>query len=213
MLWTFFPLALAASIAYFLGPHITPRSLQYSALSFFLRGKVSNPASSTYAQSVSSYWSMQESSLKPDCIITPANTRDVATAVKMLSFFGSRFAIRGGGHTPSAGSANIDGGVTIDMRAIRDITVNRDQTVVSVGAGAIWGDVYYQTDSLGIAVVGGRGSSIGVGGLTTGGRQSSCIHLKLLCSPSQGVFLTSRVAKGSRAIMYSTTKSSLQAAK
>jgi len=44
----------------------------------------------------------------------------------------------GGGHTPWASSANINGGVTIDMRLINATTINKDNTVPSVGAGAVW---------------------------------------------------------------------------
>lgn len=47
--------------------------------------------------------------------------------------------------------------------------MNRAKTIASVGAGAIWGEVYQKTDSLNLSVVGGRGASIGVGGLLTGG--------------------------------------------
>ena len=98
----------------------------------------------------------------------------MATIVKTLDFFNKgglrcKFAIRGGGHTPWAGSANIHDGVTIDMRSIADVTVNESRSVVSAGAGAVWGDVYSKMDSLNLTVVGGRGSSIGIGGLLTGG--------------------------------------------
>lgn len=98
------------------------------------------------------------------------------TAVKKLTL--SKFAIRGGGHTPWAGSANINGGVTIDMTSIKDVSVNQDQTIASVGAGAVWGDVYRKMDSLGLAVIGGRGSTIGVGGLLTGGDDLSWSSLR-----------------------------------
>ncbi len=65
--------------------------------------------------------------------------------------------------------SNINDGVTIDMRSISNVAVDEGKTAAFVGAGAIWGDVYRKMDSLGLAVVGGRGSSIGVGGLLTGG--------------------------------------------
>lgn len=162
--------ALTAIFAvYLFRPFINITSLQCKALAYTLNGKVSYPASSVYAESLSSYWSKQEESLAPSCIATPSSEDDVAVAVKILSTLGCTFAIRGGGHTPWASSANIDGGVTIDMRFINAVTVNKDNTVASVGAGAIWGDVYRKMDALGLAVIGGRGSSIGVGGLTTGG--------------------------------------------
>lgn len=68
-----------------------------------------------------------------------------------------------------AGAANIDDGVTIDLGAMNDVIVNEAQTVASVGAGARWLDVYATLDSLGLSVVGGRDSNVGVAGLTLGG--------------------------------------------
>jgi len=68
-----------------------------------------------------------------------------------------------------AGAANIDDGVTIDLGTMNDVTVNDALTVASVGAGARWFDVYSKLDSLGLSVVGGRDSNVGVAGLTLGG--------------------------------------------
>ena len=41
--------------------------------------------------------------------------------------------------------------------------------ILSAGGGATWGDVYQKLESTGLISVGGRGTSLGVGGLTTGG--------------------------------------------
>ncbi|KAF1963610.1 oxidoreductase FAD-binding protein [Byssothecium circinans] len=142
-------------------------------ISASLPGTVSYPESDDYASSTTSYWSAFESALKPSCIVKPRDTREVAIIIKWLNRLASistcQLAIRGGGHTPWAGSANIDGGITIDLSSLKDISVNQDKSIVSIGAGSIWGDVYRRMDELGIAVVGGRGSSVGVGGLTLGG--------------------------------------------
>lgn len=70
---------------------------------------------------------------------------------------------------PAAGFANINNGVTIDMSALSSININSDHTVVSVGAGAKWLDVYSYLDPLGLSVAGGRNGLVGVGGLTLGG--------------------------------------------
>ena len=105
--------------------------------------------------------------------MTPETTNDVSLAVKVIKTFNyasvCNFAIRGGGHTPWAGSANIDRGVTIDMRRIKSISVNREKTEAKVGAGAIWEDVHREMDRQGLSIIGGRASSVGVGGLTIGG--------------------------------------------
>ena len=177
LLWIASPLFIAMSSSLSLSTAMAARSPQCEALSLALGSKVSYPTSSAFAQSESSYWSKQEETLAPSCIVTPTSTDDVVTAIKTLTQLNKggslevTFAIRGGGHTPWAGSANINGGVTIDLRSINTVTVNHDKTVASIGAGAIWGDVYRAMDSLGLAVVGGRGSSIGVGGLLTGGKE------------------------------------------
>jgi FAD/FMN-containing dehydrogenase len=137
-----------------------------------LPGRVAFPRSTTYESSIASYWSSLESALKPSCIVIPKNTNETATAIKLLSEprgSACQLAIRGGGHTPWAGSANIEEGITIDMSAMKAISINKDHSLVSIGAGARWGDVYRRTDEWGVAVVGGRGSTIGVGGLTLGG--------------------------------------------
>lgn len=133
---------------------------------------------SAYSQSLQSYWSQQEQNVTPTCIFSPQNARDVSTAVKVLSEYqaagnstsaGCQFAIRGAGHSPWAGSANIENGVTIDMRSIKSVDVNPSGSIVSVGAGARWSDVYQKLDAVGLAVAGGRVSDVGVGGLITGG--------------------------------------------
>ncbi|KAI4173898.1 MAG: hypothetical protein LQ343_002666 [Gyalolechia ehrenbergii] len=85
---------------------------------------------------------------------------------------GCQFAIRGGGHTPWTGSANIADGVTIDMGSIKSVNVDPSSTFVSIAAGARWSDVYGQLDLNGLGVAGGRISEVGVGGLITGGGMS-----------------------------------------
>ena len=80
------------------------------------------------------------------------------------------FAVRGGGHTPFAGAANIENGVTIDFGSMNQVTVNQNQTITSIGAGARWGSVYSTLDAMNLAVSGGRVSDVGVAGLTLGGK-------------------------------------------
>lgn len=55
------------------------------------------------------------------------------------------------------------------MTSLKSVTVNGNHTVVSVGVGASWLDVYTYLDALGLSVAGGRNGAVGVGGLTLGG--------------------------------------------
>lgn len=125
-----------------------------------------------YSESLGSYYAAQEGDLHPSCIVKPEAVIDVSIALKSLSAFDGpkcHFAIRGGGHTPFAGSANIARGVTIDLQAINKVTLSDDNSTTSVGGGARWADVYKKLDPLDLAVGGGRADLVGVGGLTTGG--------------------------------------------
>jgi FAD/FMN-containing dehydrogenase len=69
--------------------------------------------------------------------------------------------VRSGGHAYWAGSSNIAGGVVIDIRALNSITVNQENSTVSVGAGASWDQVYERLDPLGLSVNGGRSAEVG----------------------------------------------------
>ena len=149
-------------------------SVPCSALSSVLHDKVSYPSDTTYSASLLSYW-FQEARLSPTCIVSPTSASDVALIVKTLVRKGagnsnsSSFAIRSGGHTPFAGAANIENGVTIDLRAMNVVSLRADHAVTSAGAGSSWDDIYEKLQPLNLTVVGGRVAGLGVGGLTTGG--------------------------------------------
>lgn len=177
IIWIF---ALLLSLL-FLSPSWVPvlnsKSIQCAALSFALGDKVSYPISTAYKNSTSSYFSAFENELHPNCVISPTKTKDVAiifsTLKRLARVAKVQLAVRGGGHTPFAGSANINGGVTVDMRSMRGIDVSQDHKLTSIGAGERWGNVYRKLDAMGLSVNGGRVSKPGVAGLTTGGMSIS----------------------------------------
>ncbi|KAM0473204.1 hypothetical protein ACHAPX_008255 [Trichoderma viride] len=120
------------------------------------------------------YFSIQESSLVPACIVRPRSAQDVSKAVTILTSSQSRvpgcqFAVKGGGHTPAGGAANIQGGVTIDMKYLNATVLNKDKASVAVGAGAVWNDVFGYLGNFNLAAAGGRNGGVGVGGLLLGG--------------------------------------------
>ena len=80
-----------------------------------------------------------------------------------------RFAVRAGGHTPFANAANVDGGITVDLRAMNSVTLNADKTIASLGPGGVWSEIYAQLSPYNLTVMGGRVTGIGVGGISTGG--------------------------------------------
>ena len=57
----------------------------------------------------------------------------------------------------------------IDLGHLREIKLNSDKSVVSVGAGSTWEDVYTYLADKGVMMPGGRVPQLGVGGFTLGG--------------------------------------------
>ena len=80
-----------------------------------------------------------------------------------------KFVVRSGGHTTWPGASSIDGGVTIDLRSLNQVTVHEDRGEVTVGAGGTWADVYDALSPKGLTIPGGRVADVGVGGLVLGG--------------------------------------------
>jgi FAD/FMN-containing dehydrogenase len=123
---------------------------------------------SAFANWTESFWSQQQE-VTPQSIFKPANAIDVSSAVLLAELFSCPFAVKSGGHAAFSGASNIQGGLSIDLGALDSITLNKDQTVVSAGAGNVWVNVYDYLEPYGLSVIGGRVSTIGLGGLTTGG--------------------------------------------
>jgi len=78
------------------------------------------------------------------------------------------FAVKGGGHATNPGFSSTTG-VQIAMTRFNQVIVNKTASLVEVGAGLIWDDVYKALDGTGLNVVGGRVSGVGVAGFTLGG--------------------------------------------
>ncbi|KAL8692791.1 MAG: hypothetical protein Q9218_002262 [Villophora microphyllina] len=133
-----------------------------------------NPA---FKQALNHYWAQQEREAVPECVLRPHNVQQLCTAITILkreydesgAQIGGIFAIRSGGHSPVSGAASMNGGVLIDLSLFCEVTPSKDRSSVVIGAGAKWMDVSKTLDEQGLAVVGGRNSAVGVGGLTLGG--------------------------------------------
>lgn len=139
---------------------------------------------SAFKQSMNAYWAQQECETVPACVVRPHNTQHLIVTIATLKHEfeehqrrdGPRrtgeglFAIRGGGHSPVPSAASISGGIVIDLGHFREVKASENGGLVVIGAGAKWMDVSKALDSQGLAIVGGRNSAVGVGGLTLGGK-------------------------------------------
>lgn len=133
--------------------------------------------STEYNTTIFGFFSGQCRDDTPRCIVQPTRAEDVSDAVRVLVKYDCQFSVKGGGHTPWAGAASFNGGVTIDMAKLDKTTLNHDNTIASIGAGSRWGEVYNTLIPTGYMIAGGRDSTVGVGGLILGGMLRSPLRI------------------------------------
>lgn len=104
----------------------------------------------------------------PAVIARCATPADVATALELAGRESLAVAVRAGGHSVAGMSVN-DGGMVIDVRPMKEITVDPDKRAVRAGAGVTWAELDAATQEYGLATTGGRVSSTGIAGFTLGG--------------------------------------------
>lgn len=80
----------------------------------------------------------------------------MSTLVLLSRLYQCPFAIKGGGHTAFPGASGIDGGITVALEDMNEITLSKDKKVASIGPGNRWGAVYTDLAKNGLAVIGGR---------------------------------------------------------
>ncbi|HEY6843095.1 MAG TPA: FAD-dependent oxidoreductase, partial [Thermoanaerobaculia bacterium] len=105
---------------------------------------------------------------RPAAIAMCTNANDVAEAIAIARERRMTVSVRGGGHGVG-GRASRDGGLTIDLRAMRSVAVDGVRRIARAGGGATWSEFDRATSAHGLAVTGGLISSTGIAGLTLGG--------------------------------------------
>lgn len=137
-----------------------------AAFSSSLRGQLLTPSDDDYEAARQVWNGMIDK--HPALIACCTGTADVINAVKFARDNELLISIKGGGHN-IAGSAVCDGGLTIDLSAMKGIVVNPNKRTVQVQSGTLLGDVDHETQSFGLAVPTGINSTTGLAGLALGG--------------------------------------------
>ena len=105
---------------------------------------------------------------RPALIARCAGVADVIAAVNFGREQRLPVAIRGGSHNVT-GNAVCDGGLVIDLSAMRGIRVDPEKRTARAEGGCTWGDLDHATHAFGLAAPGGIISTTGIAGLTLGG--------------------------------------------
>ena len=131
-----------------------------------LRGELIGPEDTAYDEARAVWNGMIDR--RPALIVRCAGVADVIQAVRFAREHDLVVAVRGGGHN-IAGSAVCDGGVVIDLSAMRAARVDPAGRTARVQGGATLGDLDHEAQAFGLATPGGVVSTTGVAGLTLGG--------------------------------------------
>jgi FAD/FMN-containing dehydrogenase len=105
---------------------------------------------------------------RPALIARCTGIADVVEGINLARGHELLLAVRGGGHNVS-GSAVCDGGLVIDLSAMRAVRIDQKNRTVHVQGGATLAEVDRETQLFGLATTTGNVSKTGIAGLTLGG--------------------------------------------
>jgi FAD/FMN-containing dehydrogenase len=104
---------------------------------------------------------------RPAVIARCSSTDDVVAAVNFGRDNDLEVSVRCGGH--SVAGLSIGDGVVVDLAGLKRIEVHRDAKIARAGGGVLWGEFDQATQEYGLHTPGGRVTTTGIGGFTTGG--------------------------------------------
>src|SRR6266542_4252011 len=141
-------------------------SLQADTLREQIRGEVIAEADAAYDESRRVWNGVIDR--RPALVVRCSGNADVIAAVAFARERELPVSVRGGGHNV-AGTAVCEGGVVLDLGAMRNVFVDVDRRTVRAGGGARLGDVDHETQAFGLATPFGVVSRTGIAGLTLHG--------------------------------------------
>jgi FAD/FMN-containing dehydrogenase len=105
---------------------------------------------------------------RPAVIIRVADATDISRVVSLARETGMELAIRSGGHS-AAGHGVSDGGIVLDLSAMRALDIDTEQRVAWAETGMTAGEYTTAAGAHGLATGFGDTGSVGIGGITLGG--------------------------------------------
>ncbi|MFD6354890.1 FAD-binding oxidoreductase [Nocardia tengchongensis] len=138
---------------------------KWRALQGKLRGRLITPGDLGYSDAKQVFNTRFDPDM-PAAVVQVAETGDVATAFEFAAENDLRVAPRAGGHS-YAGESTATGTLIIDVRGLRGVRVQDEQTVVR--AGHTLYEIYQELDRFGRSLPTGMCPTVGVAGLTLGG--------------------------------------------
>jgi hypothetical protein len=106
--------------------------------------------------------------LQPTAVVLPADADDVVVAVDHARAGGLRVAAQATGHN-AAPLESVADLLLVDVRELREISIDPEARRVRVGAGVRWRDVVPMLSDLGLAALHGSSPLVGIAGYSLGG--------------------------------------------
>ncbi len=131
-----------------------------------VRGRVVTPEDPAYDQARTIFYGGFDR--RPQVIVQAADAADVARVVSLARETGMELAVRSGGHSP-AGHCVLDGGIVLDLSAMRAIGLDTEARTAWAEPGLTAGEYTAAAASQGLATGFGDTGSVGIGGITLAG--------------------------------------------
>ena len=146
-------------------PTTLPHTEALATLRATLTGRVITPDDPTYdaTRAVASGFDR-----RPAAIVQPVDATEVARVIDLVRETELEFAVRSGGHSP-VGHSVCDGGIVLDLAAMRGLEIDVDDRTAWAGTGLTAGEFTHAASEHGLACGFGDTASVGIGGLTLGG--------------------------------------------
>lgn len=148
------------------GRSITLTAAEVGDLAKSIRGEVMAPDAPGY-EAARHVWNAMFDR-HPALIVRPRDAGEVVKAVQFARTHDLLLAVRSGGHSAS-GQSTCDGGMVIDMTAMKEVGVDPKAKIARVQSGVLLGALDHATAEHGLATTAGVVSHTGVAGLTLGG--------------------------------------------
>jgi FAD binding domain/Berberine and berberine like len=105
---------------------------------------------------------------RPAAVVRVADANDVARVIGVARDTGLELAVRSGGHS-GAGHSATEGGIVIDLRAMKALDVDVEERTAWAQTGLTAAEYSTATGAHGLATGFGDTGSVGIGGITLGG--------------------------------------------
>jgi FAD/FMN-containing dehydrogenase len=142
------------------------RSRSIESLRGSFSGELAQPGEAGYDEARQVFNSMHDK--HPALIARCRSADDVAASVKFAREHDLVVAVRSGGHSV-AGLSVCDDGILIDLAGMNSVEVDPHARTARAGGGVLWGEFDAATQAHGLHTPGGRITTTGIGGFTTGG--------------------------------------------